>query len=101
MVVARVREIGIRKILGASAFSIIKSTVREYIYFVGIALLISYPIAYYGIHKWLSNFAYRIDVQHFTFIIIGFLAFLMTALIVGIIAYRAAVANPVKSLRSE
>ena len=101
MVVARVREIGIRKILGASAFSIIKSTVREYIYFVGIALLISYPIAYYGIHKWLSNFAYRIDVQHFTFIIIGFSAFLMTALIVGIIAYRAAVANPVKSLRTE
>lgn len=101
MVVARVKEIGIRKILGASSFSIIQSTIREYVYFVSIALLISYPIAYYGIQKWLSNFAYRIDIQHFMFIFIGLFAFLITALIVGIIAYKAAVANPVKSLRTE
>jgi putative ABC transport system permease protein len=101
MVVARVKEIGIRKVLGATPFSIIKSTVREYVYFVAIAFCISYPIAYYAIDKWLSNFAYRIDIQHFIFVVVGVAAFLMTALIVALITYKAAIANPIKSLQTD
>ncbi|MCU0348286.1 MAG: ABC transporter permease [Saprospiraceae bacterium] len=101
MVVARKKEIGIRKILGASPFAIIKTTINEYVYFIGIALLISYPLAYYSINKWLSNFAYHIDIQHFVMVSIGLAAFLVTAILVGIIAFRAAQANPVESLRSE
>ena len=101
MVVARKKEIGIRKILGASPFAIIKTTIIEYVYFIGIALVISYPIAYYSIHKWLSNFAYHIEIQHFAIVSIGLAAFLVTAILVGTIAFKAAQANPVDSLRSE
>ncbi|NJN34687.1 MAG: FtsX-like permease family protein [Saprospiraceae bacterium] len=101
MVVVRTKEIGIRKILGASPLIIIYSLVREYIYFIGIALLIGYPIAYYGVHKWLSNFAYRIDIQHIMFLVIGVAIFMVTAVLVGVVAYKAALANPVKSLRTE
>ncbi|MBC8152135.1 MAG: FtsX-like permease family protein, partial [Bacteroidetes bacterium] len=101
LTIARTKEIGIRRVLGASSLSIIGSATKEYTYLVGIALLISWPIAVYAIDKWLNSFAYRIDIQQVAFIFIGLLAFGLTALIVAVIAYRAALANPVKSLRSE
>lgn len=98
---ARIKEIGIRRVLGASSWSIIGSATKEYTYLIGIALLISWPAAVYVINTWLSSFAYRIDIQHSTFAVIGLLAFGFTTLIVAAIAYRAALTNPVKSLRSE
>ena len=101
LIVARTKEIGIRKVLGASEFSIVKSAVSEYVFFIGLALVISTPIAIYVIKEWLSNFAYRIEVQYVAFLIIGIITFLLTSLIVGIIAYKAALVNPVKSLRME
>ncbi len=101
LIVARTKEIGIRKVLGASEFSIVKSAINEYVFFVGLALIISTPIAFYITHKWLSNFVYRIDIQYVVFLIIGILTFLATSLIVGAIAYKAALVNPVKSLRTE
>lgn len=101
LTIARTKEIGIRRVLGASSLSIIGAATREYTYLIGIALLISWPIAVYAIDKWLNSFAYRIDIQQLAFAVIGLLAFGLTALIVAIIAYRAALANPVKSLRSE
>ncbi|GAB3641512.1 ABC transporter permease [Spirosoma arcticum] len=101
LTIARTKEIGIRRVLGASSLSIIGSATKEYTYLIGIALLISWPIAVYAIDKWLNSFAYRIDIQQIAFAVIGLLAFGLTALIVAVIAYRAALANPVKSLRSE
>ena len=101
LIVARTKEIGIRKVLGASEFSIVKSAVREYVFFIGLALTISTPIAIYITNKWLSNFAYRIDIQYAVFLVIGVSTFLFTATLVGAIAYKAALANPVKSLRTE
>lgn len=101
LTVARTKEIGIRKVLGASVFSIVKSAAFEYVVLVGVAFVVSWPIAYYATTEWLSNFAYRVDIQQFVFLIVGIFTFALTAVIVGSIAYRAAQANPVKSLKTE
>ncbi len=101
LVLARRKEIGIRKVLGASDAHIIKTTVKEYIFFIVIAFLIGWPIAYYGSSRWLSGFAYRIDVEQYVFLIVGLVVFLGTALLVGLVALNAAKKNPVKSLRTE
>jgi putative ABC transport system permease protein len=101
LTMARKKEIGIRKVLGASVFSIIQSATKEYLILVGIAFLIAWPIAYYAVNSWLSNFAYRIEINQFVFASIGLMTFAFTAVIVGIIAYQAAQANPVKSLKSD
>ena len=101
LTVARTKEIGIRRVLGASAFSIVQSAVKEYISLIAISLAVSWPVATYVVAEWLKNFAYHVDIQHYVFPVVGLSAFLLTSLIVSIIAYRAALANPVKSLRSE
>jgi len=101
LTVARTKEIGIRRVLGASPLSIIQSAINEYTYLIGIALVISWPIAVYAINAWLNNFAYHVDIQQIAFVVVGLLAFGLTALIVAVIAYQAALVNPVKSLRSE
>lgn len=101
LTVARTKEIGIRKVLGASVFSIMKLAAKEYVLLVAIALLISWPVATYVVGEWLKNFAYRIDIQQIVFPVVGLLTLLLTGLIVGFIAYRAAQVNPIKSLRSE
>ena len=101
LVVAKTKEIGIKKILGASEFHIIKSAIKEYIYFVIIALIISWPIALYTSKSWLSNFAYKIDIQQYVFLIIALFIFIGTAILVSAVSFKAAIANPAKSLRSE
>ena len=101
LVVARTKEIGIRRVLGANGFHIIESTVKEYVFFVAVALLISWPIALYSSNRWLSNFAYRVEVHQLVFLMVGLLTFLGTALLVGMVTLRASMENPAKSLRSE
>lgn len=101
LVLARRKEIGIRKVLGASDGHIIKTTVKEYIFFSVIALLIGWPIAYYGSSKWLDGFAYRIEIGQYVFLIVGLLVFIGTSILVGIVALNAAQKNPIKSLRTE
>ena len=101
LTMARKKEIGIRKVLGASVFSIIQSATKEYLVLVGVGFLIAWPIAYYAANSWLSNFAYRIEINQFVFLLVGIITFVFAALIVGVIAYQAAQANPVKSLKSE
>lgn len=101
LTVARTKEIGIRKVLGASPFSIIQSASKEYVLLVGIALLVSTPIAYFAVGEWLGNFAYHIEIQPIVFMGSGLFTLILTGLIVGFIAYKAAMVNPVKSLRSE
>jgi putative ABC transport system permease protein len=101
LIVGKTKEIGIRKVLGASIVQILKLSIKEYIYFVLIALVISTPIAWWIANVWLDNFAYRTPVQPLAFIVVGVLVFCLSAVIVSIVSYKSAVANPVNSLKTE
>ena len=97
----RVKEIGIRKVLGASVVSITTGLLTEFVRPVLIATIVAAPIAWYVMYKWLQEFAYRINISWWIFIISGVLALLIAMLPLSIQAIRAAIANPVKSLRTE
>jgi putative ABC transport system permease protein len=97
----RVKEIGIRKVLGASEAGIIKLLSRDFLMLVGIAILFASPIAWYVMKSWLQDFAYRIIIQWWMFAIAGLLAVLIAFVTVGFQAVKAAMANPVKNLRTE
>ncbi|MGN6637947.1 MAG: ABC transporter permease [Mucilaginibacter sp.] len=97
----RVKEIGIRKVLGASISSIVALLSRELVYLVLLATVIAAPVAWFAMNKWLQSFAYRIDVHWWVFIAAGFVAILIAFLTISIRSVKAALANPVRSLRSE
>ena len=97
----RTKEIGIRKILGASTSSITTLFIREYVPLIVIALGISFPVIYFIIKKWLNGFAYRANIQYFTVIPIGLLVFSIVMILVGVISFKAALKNPVESLTAE
>lgn len=97
----RVKEIGIRKVLGAGILKIIVLLSRDYILLVGIAAIIAFPIAWYVMNAWLMDFANSISLHWWMFAISGFIAFLITAFTVGIQAVKSATANPTKSLKTE
>ena len=100
-VVQRTKEIGIRKVLGASIANIILLIAKDFLALVIIATVIASPIAWYISSKWLQDFAYRIDIQWWVFITTGAAALLVAAITVSIQSTKAALANPVKSLKSE
>jgi putative ABC transport system permease protein len=97
----RVKEIGIRKVLGASVTGITALITKEFIRPVFIALLIATPIAWWVMNRWLQDFTYRINVQWWIFIVAGVVSVLIAILTVSFHAIKAAIANPVKSLRTE
>ncbi|MGE5796257.1 MAG: ABC transporter permease [Ignavibacteria bacterium] len=97
----RKKEIGIRKVLGASVFELITMLSREFTKWVLIANLIAWPIAYFIMNNWLNNFAYRINITPWVFILSGITALFIALLTVGSHAVKAARANPIKSLRYE
>jgi putative ABC transport system permease protein len=97
----RTKEIGIRKVLGASIAGITGLLAKDFLKLVLIAIVIASPIAYYFMQNWLADFAYRIDLQWWMFAGAGVLAVAIAFLTVGFQSVRAALANPVKSLRSE
>jgi putative ABC transport system permease protein len=97
----RVREIGIRKVLGANVVSITIGLLKDFVKPVLIAAIIATPVAWYMIHKWLEVFAYRINISWWVFIVAGVLALLIAILTISVQAIKAAIANPVKSLRME
>jgi putative ABC transport system permease protein len=99
--IQRTKEIGIRKVLGASATSIVKLLTKEFIVLVTTAFLIASPIAWIGMHYWLNNFPYRISIGYQYFLLAGILALVVTVLTVSFQAIKAALSNPAESLRSE
>ena len=97
----RLKEIGIRKVLGASVGSLFGLLSSEFLVLVVIALLIATPVAWYGMNKWLQNFAYHTPVQWWVFALSGGLILLIALVTVSFQAAKAALVNPIKSLRSE
>ncbi|WP_114938016.1 ABC transporter permease [Mucilaginibacter endophyticus] len=97
----RVKEIGIRKVLGASVTSIVTLLSKDLMKLVLIATLVASPLAWYGMSKWLQSFAYRVDINWWIFAIAGILAVIIAFVTVSIQSVRAANANPAKSLKSE
>jgi putative ABC transport system permease protein len=101
IVVRRTKEIGIRKVLGADIKSIVGLLSKEFVLLVIVASLIAFPVAWWALQKWLQDFTYRINIPLFAFIGAALLTLIVALLTVGFHAVKAALANPVKSLRTE
>ena len=97
----RIKEIGIRKVLGSGVLKIIVLLTKDYILLVSIAAIIAFPIAWYVMNAWLTDFANSITLQWWMFAVSGLIALVITAFTVGIQAVKSAIANPVKSLKTE
>jgi putative ABC transport system permease protein len=101
MIRQRVKEIGIRKVLGATPIGITTMLSKEFLRLIAIAALISFPLTWYAMNKWLQDFAYRISIQWWVFVLAAGIALFVAAVTISFQAIKAALANPVKSLRSE
>ncbi|HEY5462178.1 MAG TPA: ABC transporter permease [Hanamia sp.] len=97
----RTKEIGVRKVLGASVGGIVAMLSKDFAKLVLIASVIAFPVAWWAMNKWLQSFAYRIHISWWIFVIAGLTAILIALITVSFQAIKAAIANPVKSLRSE
>jgi ABC-type antimicrobial peptide transport system permease subunit len=101
MAEVRIKEIGVRKVLGASVTNITALLSKDFVKLVIISILIASPIAWFAMHKWLQDYNYRINISWVVFAASGLLAIIIALLTVSFQAIKAAVANPVKSLRTE
>ena len=97
----RVKEIGIRKVLGASVTNVVTLLSKDFLKLVFISFLIASPVAWYAVNQWLQDFAYRIEVRWWVFPLAGVIAILIALFTISFQAIKAAIANPVKSLRTE
>ena len=97
----RIKEIGIRKVLGASVSQIVNMLSLGFMKLVAISFLIAAPLSYFGMRSWLDDFAYRTDIRPVTFILAGVIAALIAWLTMGFQSWRAARVNPARSLRNE
>jgi putative ABC transport system permease protein len=97
----RTKEISIRKVLGASVGNLILVLTQGYIKLIVVSALIAFPIALWGMHSWLQNFAYRVDINISVFVIAFALIIAVTLITISMQALKAAVANPVKNLKTE
>jgi len=97
----RIKEVGIRKVLGASVQNITTMLSKDFLKYVLIATLIAWPLAWFAVHKWLQDYAYRIPISWWIFVVAGAMACLIALVTISFQAIKAAMANPVKSLRTE
>ena len=97
----RVKEIGVRKVLGASLMQINTLLCKEFLILVAIAFIVAAPIAYYGINNWLQDFSYKTSISFWVFLVSGFAMIFFALLVISVKTLQAANANPVNSLRSE
>ncbi len=97
----RTKEIGIRKVLGASVAGVVAMLSTDFLRLILLAMVIASPIAWWGMQQWLHDFAYRIDIKWWMFAVSGLMALVIALLTIGFHALRAAHANPVNALRSE
>ncbi len=99
--IQRTKEIGVRKVMGATVSNIVNLLSRDFLKLVLVAFIIASPIAWFGMYKWLQNFAYRISLGWWAFALAGLIAIVIAFVTVSLQAIKAAVVNPVKSLRTE
>ncbi|HEY2581260.1 MAG TPA: FtsX-like permease family protein, partial [Mucilaginibacter sp.] len=97
----RTKEVGIRKVLGAPLWSIVGLFSKEFVLLITIAFFIAAPIGYYAMHNWLQNYAYHINIGAGIFIIAIVASFIIAAITIAYQTIKAAMVNPVVSLRSE
>ena len=97
----RTKEIGIRKVLGASISGIVSLLAKDYLRLVGIAFLIAIPFSYYFMNDWLNDFAYRIELEWWMFVVAGLAAIIIAFVTIGFQSARAALVNPIESLKVE
>ena len=97
----RKKEIGIRKVLGAKVSGIATLLSKDFVVLVFIAILVATPIAWWVMNKWLQSFSYRVDIKWWMFAMAGIIAAIIALVTVSFQAIKAAIANPVKSLRTE
>ena len=97
----RTKEIGVRKVLGASIASITALLSKDFLKLVGIAIILASPVAYYLLKSWMEDFQYQIGIEWWVFVLAAVLALMVAFLTVSFQAVKAALMNPVKSLRSE
>ncbi|MGD8777486.1 MAG: ABC transporter permease [Ignavibacteria bacterium] len=97
----RTKEIGVRKVLGASVYEITFMLAKDFLYLVLIANIIAWPVSYYLLNKWLTDFAYKINITVWIFIASGLIALIVALIIVSYHAFKSALSNPVNALRTE
>ena len=100
-ILQRTKEVGIRKVLGASTQNVVYILSKDFLMLVIVAFVLAVPVTWWIMHSWLQDFAYRIQIGWFVFLIAGILSLLIALLTISIQAIKAAIANPVKSLRTE
>jgi putative ABC transport system permease protein len=101
MAVQRIKEVGIRKVLGATIGNIVYLFSKEFVLLIGVAFVIAAPIAWYFVHQWVQHYVYRLPISGWIFLMGGILSVLVALATVSFQALKAAVANPIKNLRTE
>jgi ABC-type antimicrobial peptide transport system permease subunit len=97
----RAKEIGIRKVLGASVFNVIQLLTREFVILVIVAIVIATPVGWWLMNKWLQDYSYRIQINWIIFAVSGLMAIIIAIITVSFQAGKAAMTNPVKSIKTE